>query len=287
MKRFVSVFAIFFYCSFLQAQEMTVLNVVYDFCYKRDLKDTSNPYRSEMVLSIGQQASRYVTRTWFDRNSPAAIKQKKLQEERAAGAGGGATAVAAGGPMLSIGKAGTLIDEEIFIDKAKSNIQTAGRIGFRSYHFSVNLPTINWKLSSDIKEICGYKVQKAVGDFAGRTFEVWFAPDLPYSFGPWKLLGLPGLILSARDSKNEVSFICKEILKNEDPEELVKSFMNLGRSVEVKPKEYQRMAGLFASDPAAIVEAQIPGTPLHIRNIDSPGDNSVRKLGKYNPIELK
>lgn len=287
MKKYVVVFFIFFQYLDLKAQEMTILNVVYDFSYTRDLADTANPYKSEMVLSTGKLSSRYTTRDLFNRNSAAAIKLNKQREEKANTAGSGATAVAVGGPMLTVGNAGTLINEEIFINRSNSTIQTAGRIGFKNYHFSAPLPAINWKLSNDKKVILGYNCQKAVGDFGGRTFEAWFASDLPYAFGPWKLNGLPGLILSANDTKNEMSFVCKEITKNADPEELVMPYMNLGRSVEVKPKEYNKIAGMFASDPAAIIEAQIPGTTVSIRNLDSPGNKSIKKIVKYNPMELK
>ncbi|SJZ34022.1 GLPGLI family protein [Sediminibacterium ginsengisoli] len=287
MKRYITVVFVSFLCLNLKAQETTILNVVYDFSYTRDLADPSNPYKSEMILSAGQSGSRYTTRDLFNRNSPAAIKLNKQREAKESSGAAANTTVAVGGPMLTVSNAGTLINEEIFISKTNGTVQTAGRIGFKNYHFSVPLPSINWKLGNEQKMICGYNCQKAVGDFGGRTFEAWFVPDLPYSFGPWKLNGLPGLILSANDTKNEISFTCKEITKNSDPEELITSYMNLGRSVEVKPKEYQRVAGMFASDPAAMVEAQISGTTVSVRNLDSPGDKSIKKITRYNPMELK
>lgn len=286
MKLFLIFFMCFQYLD-LAAQEMTMLNVVYDFNYTRDLVDTANRYRSEMVLSTGKLTSRYTTRDNYNRNSAAAIKNSKEREEKVNSSGSAATTVAVGGPMLTIGNAGTLINEELLTDKNKSTIQTAGRIGFKNYHFSAPIPDIRWKLSDDKKVISGYNCQKAVGDFGGRTFEVWFTPDLPYAFGPWKLGGLPGLILKANDTKNEISFICKEITKNADPEETVKPYMNLGRSVEVKSKEYYKIAGLFARDPAAIIEAQLPGTAVSVRNLDSPNDRNIRKIVKFNPMELK
>ncbi|WP_051268473.1 GLPGLI family protein [Terrimonas ferruginea] len=287
MKKYFLAFLIVSQCLELKAQEQTVLNIVYDFSYKRDLADTANPYKAEMVLSTGTLSSRYTTRDLFNRNSAAAIKKNKQQEEKANASGGGSTAVAVGGPMLLVSNAGTLINEEIFINKSKSTLQTAGRIGFKNYHFIVSLPGINWKLSNETKVILGYNCQKATGDFGGRTFDAWFTADLPYAFGPWKLNGLPGLILAANDTKNELSFVAREITKNEDPEELVTSYMNLGRSVEVKPKEYYKITRSFASDPAAIIEAQIPGAPVSIRNPDSPGNTTIKKIAKYNPMEIK
>jgi GLPGLI family protein len=70
-----------------------------------------------------------------------------------------------------------------------------------------NWVTIDWKIfPKKTKLIGGFACQKAIGNFRGRTYEAWFAPEIPYPFGPWKLHGLPGLILEARDLKGKVWF---------------------------------------------------------------------------------
>ncbi len=68
------------------------------------------------------------------------------------------------------------------------------------------LPKIAWELVDSYKEIGGYGCQKAEGEFGGRLYEVWFAKDIPIPFGPYKLWGLPGLILEARDEFGLVRF---------------------------------------------------------------------------------
>lgn len=60
---------------------------------------------------------------------------------------------------------------------------------------------IDWQLKEEYKTILNYKVQKAIGEFRGRKWTVWFSRDIPMSFGPLKLHGLPGVILEAKDSK--------------------------------------------------------------------------------------
>ncbi|MGV0966654.1 GLPGLI family protein [Empedobacter falsenii] len=60
-------------------------------------------------------------------------------------------------------------------------------------------PTINWKITKESQKILGYKCYKAITKFRGRDYVAWFTPDIPYNFGPWKLGGLPGLILKVEN----------------------------------------------------------------------------------------
>lgn len=70
-----------------------------------------------------------------------------------------------------------------------------------------------WDITSEIKTINNHQCQKATAFYKGRTYEVWYANEYPTFFGPWKLNGLPGLIILAYDRKNEVFFEAIEIQK--------------------------------------------------------------------------
>ena len=69
------------------------------------------------------------------------------------------------------------------------------------------LVRINWKLIDRQKRIGKFTCQQAEALFRGRKYEVWFTTEVPVSAGPWKLQGLPGLILEAYDDKNEVHYL--------------------------------------------------------------------------------
>lgn len=69
------------------------------------------------------------------------------------------------------------------------------------------LPILNWKIGTATKKIGNYDCQKAECTFRGRDFEAWFAASVPVSLGPWKLWGLPGLIIEAYDTNREFKFI--------------------------------------------------------------------------------
>ncbi|MCF8319760.1 MAG: GLPGLI family protein [Flavobacterium sp.] len=70
---------------------------------------------------------------------------------------------------------------------------------------------ISWELLNETKKINSFNCQKARGNFRGRTYTVWFTNDIPVSLGPWKLNGLPGLILEATDSLNQFQFFAEKI----------------------------------------------------------------------------
>ena len=60
-------------------------------------------------------------------------------------------------------------------------------------------PVMNWKVTKESQKILGYSCYKATTKFRGREYIAWFTPDIPYNLGPWKLGGLPGLILKVEN----------------------------------------------------------------------------------------
>lgn len=59
-----------------------------------------------------------------------------------------------------------------------------------------------WTMVNDsTRNVCGYDCFKAEATWRGRMWTAWYAPEIPLSDGPWKLGGLPGLILMAYDSR--------------------------------------------------------------------------------------
>lgn len=71
---------------------------------------------------------------------------------------------------------------------------------------------LSWILKDEYKTISDYKCQKATVNFRGRSYEAWFTTEIPLPYGPWKLGGLPGLILEVYDLSKEVSFTVENII---------------------------------------------------------------------------
>ena len=80
------------------------------------------------------------------------------------------------------------------------------RISSQGYRYVDSLHAQTWTMGDSTREVLGYTCQQATADFRGRRWTAWFATDIPVSDGPWKLGGLPGLILEAYDEGQQHVF---------------------------------------------------------------------------------
>lgn len=92
-------------------------------------------------------------------------------------------------------------DQTVFQNVPQDNITVYSVITPDSYTYTENIPNINWTLSDETDTVCGYVCKRATGEYGGRVWTVWYTSDIPVTFGPWKLCGLPGLVLSATDGE--------------------------------------------------------------------------------------
>lgn len=84
------------------------------------------------------------------------------------------------------------------MQKGKYTVNTNLMMDFCQYADST--ARFAWTLLPDTTTICGYPCRKAQTTFRGRQWTAWYAPDIPLNIGPWKLNGLPGLIVRADDA---------------------------------------------------------------------------------------
>ncbi len=70
---------------------------------------------------------------------------------------------------------------------------------------------IDWKLGSETKKFGELTCHKATGSFRGKNYTAWYTDAIPLPYGPWKLQGLPGLILEAYDDDKEMYMYFKSV----------------------------------------------------------------------------
>ena len=75
-----------------------------------------------------------------------------------------------------------------------------------------------WEIGDSTKAVLGYECVEATANYRGRTWTAWFAPEIPVQDGPWKLCGLPGLILEAHDANSDYIFEATGLLQNPNSE---------------------------------------------------------------------
>lgn len=77
-----------------------------------------------------------------------------------------------------------------------------------SYTYILNEKEIiyDWIITEDTTTVLNFSCHKAITEFRGRRYAAWFTTDIPVDDGPWKLFGLPGLILKAEDEEEIFSF---------------------------------------------------------------------------------
>ena len=167
--------------------------VHYKFTWVRDTANRAHPYIENMVLYVGKSAGAYRS---YDGIVYKAQFKKAFAEATAASPDGH--------PMINRRGVGSNVEYYQYPNEQK--LITKDQLLANSYAIEGPMLTIDWKTTGDTATFGGLHCQKAVGHFKGRDYTVWFCPDLPVHTGPWKLNGLPGVIVDARDAKNEVVF---------------------------------------------------------------------------------
>lgn len=193
--------------AFAQNADKALARVRYTLSHMRDTTQKDNLYTENMLLVIGKNASVF---TSYDKINRDLEMRKSIEEQLKNQAGGGNINISrtSYNPVTQI---------DYFYFAKENKFYTKERL-ITNYLIEEEAPTINWKISKDTASFSGVKCQKAIAYFKGRNWIAWFAPELPFQSGPWKLNGLPGLIVEAHDEKNEVKFRFAGIDKVEETE---------------------------------------------------------------------
>lgn len=144
------------------------------------------------------------------------------------------------------------------------------------FRYEEDMPQFEWEMTDSVANVLGYKCQSARCKFRGREWTVFYTEEIPLSEGPWKLHGLPGLIMKAIDEKGHYSFECIGIKsKASRPITIYKVPFN-----KVKREDYYDTKHRYEVNPYAYFEATTGG---HITVTDEAGNPT---LDAYDPIEL-
>lgn len=147
--------------------------------------------------------------------------------------------------------------------------------------------TPEWTVKPDTCTILNYHCTKAETDFKGRHWTVWFTEDIPLDYGPWKLIGLPGLILKAEDSQKQYVFEASG-LEQIDGKEDIAPVKNYKKYELVTQKQFDKInRTTSANDALAVAGISISFGNTTVKGMDS-GDlmKKMKEIPPYNPIEI-
>ena len=92
--------------------------------------------------------------------------------------------------------------DEIYRNLEQGKFTTYSTVVGTHYLITEDVVIPEWTMYEDSTiTVLGMECKKATTNFRGRYWEVWYAEELPISQGPWKLCGLPGMILKANCPK--------------------------------------------------------------------------------------
>lgn len=202
----------------------------------------------------------------------------------------------------SINKANLMDEEKYIFSSPELDIRLIHKKDGTFYNYLEKAPLYylqktndkqNWTITPDKKKIGKYDVQKATTNFGGRTWEAWFASELPLVYGPYKFCGLPGLILEIRDTKENYifSFTGNKNLKiNPDTSDFLET-QHKAKPFEITQKQWEKLQLDYFSNPLKNYESDLftKNENGEIVKIDSREtikaiQNNLHK--NNNPIEL-
>ena len=197
----------------------------------------------EAILDIGPEVSHF-----YSRNS---VAREQIKDSVLA-AGGSYSDV-----MNALGR--SVYPQTRMKYQVWKNLPSQGMLTFtdellKRFRYTEPMETPQWTLVAKDSVIADYPCQQAETFYRGRHWTVWFTMDIPVSEGPWKLHGLPGLILQAEDSGRLFSFSCIEI-ENTSYEDLA---VPDKKYVDCTRKEYENLVKLMWKDPNAFTQ-QVAG----------------------------
>lgn len=155
----------------------------------------------------------------------------------------------------------------VFTRLADEALTLYSKFGEEMGYYTEPLAEMEWTMVEDsTATVLGYECIMAESDYHGRHWKAWFTPEIPLPFGPWKLHGLPGLILKA-EANGGFSFVATGL---EHSDRIMTPMYMQGDYSKVDRKEALKNAEYFANNEESILNAQ--GQQVKIYTVDDDGN---------------
>ncbi len=164
----------------------------------------------------------------------------------------------------------------IFKNYPEGKLTHTDKICMDWFRYQEDMPELEWELTDSVINVLGYECHAAVCNFRGREWTAFYSEEIPLMDGPWKLHGLPGLIMKAYDKDGHYVFECIGIKSSATrPITINKVPYNTTNRLKYYDAKHR-----YDINPYAYFEA---GGHGHINVTDESGNPS---LDAFDPIEL-
>ena len=193
----------------INGQDIAEICAVYTYTYP-NYKEEGKMKTKEMTLLANSTDSKWFNRMseYWDSMCSTPQGRKQLQDIQFAawvefGADG----------SISVNKNNNAPEKQVYqyIYTNSQELSVYDKLGEQMSTYTEPYQEMEWEIVSDSTlNILGFECMMATTSYHGRDWKVWFTLDVPVMFGPWKLRGLPGLILKA-DANGGFAFEAKEV----------------------------------------------------------------------------
>jgi len=171
---------------------------------------------------------------------------------------------------------------ELYKDYPEKGLFTTNELlGLDHFYVEEIADVPEWSLQSDsIKEIMGYTCHLASTFYKGRLWRAWYAEDIPIDDGPWKLRGLPGLMLRAEDSQRHYVIYALGLKQVDGSETIKYKPGKFNADEKVSMKQLTELRKRYYADMDGFINNNNPNVKVIIS-----GNTRQSKAILFNPIE--
>jgi GLPGLI family protein len=203
--------------SHAQNPDTIIARAYYSYEHILDTTEKEKIFKEDMLLALGKNASVFT--------SLSKIYQTRSLEQQASEQTTSASSTGDYFPVIKYTASRYTTSTEYYKFNAEKKLYIKENL-IRDYLYEDDFPEIDWQITNDTASFKGILCQKAITKFKGRHWIAWFTTELPFQSGPWLLGGLPGLILEAKDTKNQIAFHFNGFEKSSGEGEPLESFKN-------------------------------------------------------------
>lgn len=270
---------LFFFCfSILFSQNV---RVTYDYRYKIDSTDLKTITSEIMILDVSKNQSIFISSAKYEYDSLANAKNFSQKIHNA----------------LPFALDKSKVKEYVTKDYLSHKVLLHTQVGSQSYVVPEQ-KKLEWTVLNDMKNIRGINVQKATSMYLGRKWTAWFSNEFAIQDGPYKFMGLPGLILELYDDNFQHHFSMLGILKSNSNYEHKNQAL---RETEISDKDFNKLWKDFLKNPSKnyVSQSSNPNIGMSItfdgktyseseilREIEKREKEKYKKINNFLDLEL-